>query len=118
MALLTTNELMTGAQVEEFLSHLVSSNTNMSFMGTDFGPGLLHQGQLYWDRLFFPALETFPGLLKKQVAQTEIKRKGSILLCVLSQIILLPIVLSILKYIKVRLKNITKPYILAEDTVK
>jgi hypothetical protein len=43
-ALLITNELMAGAQIEEFLSHLVSSNTNMSFMGTDFGPGLLHQG--------------------------------------------------------------------------
>jgi hypothetical protein len=49
--LLTTNELMAGAQVEEFLSHLVSSNTNMSFMGTDFGPGLLHQGQVYSDNL-------------------------------------------------------------------
>jgi hypothetical protein len=49
--LLTTNELMAGAQVEEFLSHLVSSNTNMSFTGTDFGPGLLHQGQLYWDNI-------------------------------------------------------------------
>jgi hypothetical protein len=23
----------------------------MSFTGTDFGPGLLHQGQLYWDTL-------------------------------------------------------------------
>jgi hypothetical protein len=42
---------MAGAQVEEFLSHLVSSNTNMSFTGTDLGPGLLHQGQLYWDNL-------------------------------------------------------------------
>jgi hypothetical protein len=42
-ALLTTNELMAGAQIEEFLSHLVSSNTNMSFMGTDFVSGLLHQ---------------------------------------------------------------------------
>jgi hypothetical protein len=30
---------------------MVSSNTNMSFTGTDFGPGLLHQGQLYWDNL-------------------------------------------------------------------
>jgi hypothetical protein len=50
-ALLTTNELMAGAQVEEFLSHLVPSNTNISFAGTDFGPGLLHQGQLYWDNL-------------------------------------------------------------------
>jgi hypothetical protein len=50
-ALLTTNELMAGAQIEEFFSHLVSSNTNMSFTGTDFGPGLLHQGQLYWDNL-------------------------------------------------------------------
>jgi hypothetical protein len=50
-ALLTTNELMAGAQVEEFLSPLVSSNTNMSFTGTDFGPGLLHQGHLYWDNL-------------------------------------------------------------------
>jgi hypothetical protein len=50
-ALLTTNERMAGAQVEEFLSHLVSSNTNMSFTGTDFGPGLLHQGQLYWYNL-------------------------------------------------------------------
>jgi hypothetical protein len=50
-ALLTTNELMAGAHIEEFLSHLVSSNTNMSLTGTDFGPGLLHQGQLYWDNL-------------------------------------------------------------------
>jgi hypothetical protein len=48
-ALLTTNELVAGAQIEEFLSHLVSSNTNMSLTGTEFGPGLLHQGQLYWD---------------------------------------------------------------------
>jgi hypothetical protein len=47
--LLTTNELMAGAQIEELLSHLVSSNTDMSFTGTDFGPGILHQGQLYWD---------------------------------------------------------------------
>jgi hypothetical protein len=47
----TTNELMAGAQVEEFLSHLVSTNTNMSFTGTYLGPGLLHQGQLYWDNL-------------------------------------------------------------------
>jgi hypothetical protein len=43
--LLNTNELMTGAQIEEFMSHLVSSNTNMSFMGTEFGSGLLHHGQ-------------------------------------------------------------------------
>jgi hypothetical protein len=50
-ALLTTNELMEGAQVEELLSHLVSSNKNMSFTGTDFGPGLLQHGQLYWDNL-------------------------------------------------------------------
>jgi hypothetical protein len=50
-ALLNTNELMAGAQVESLLSHLVSSNINMSFTGTDFGPGLLHQGQLYWDNL-------------------------------------------------------------------
>jgi hypothetical protein len=50
-ALLTSNELMAGAHIEELLSHLVSSNTNMSFTGTDFGPGLLHQGQLYWDNL-------------------------------------------------------------------
>jgi hypothetical protein len=50
-ALLTTNELMAGAQVEDLLSHLVYSNTNMSFTGTDFGPGLLHQGQLYWDNI-------------------------------------------------------------------
>jgi hypothetical protein len=50
-ALLSTNELMAGAHIEEFLSHLVSSNTHISFMGTDFGPGLLHQGQLYWDNL-------------------------------------------------------------------
>jgi hypothetical protein len=49
--LMSTNELMARAQIEEFLSHLVSSNTNMSFMGTDFGPGLLHQGQLYWDNV-------------------------------------------------------------------
>jgi hypothetical protein len=51
MAILTTNELMAGAQIEEFLSHLVSSNTNMSFTVTDFGPGLLHQGKFYWDNL-------------------------------------------------------------------
>jgi hypothetical protein len=51
MAPMTTNELMAGAHFEELLSHLVSSNTNMSFTGTDFGPGLLHQGQLYWDNL-------------------------------------------------------------------
>jgi hypothetical protein len=50
-ALLTTNELMAGAQVEEFWSHFVYSNTNMSFTGTNFGPGILHQGQLYWDNL-------------------------------------------------------------------
>jgi hypothetical protein len=50
-ALLSTNELMTGVQIEEFISHLVPSNTNMSFMGTEFGPGLLHHGQLYWDNL-------------------------------------------------------------------
>jgi hypothetical protein len=50
-ALLTTNELMAGAQIEEFLSHLVSSNTNMPFTGIEFGSGLLHQGQLYWDTL-------------------------------------------------------------------
>jgi hypothetical protein len=50
-ALLTTNELMTGAQIEEFFSHLVSSNTNMPFMGTDFGPGILYQVKLYWDNL-------------------------------------------------------------------
>jgi hypothetical protein len=50
-ALLTTNELIAGAHIEEFLSHLVSSNINKSFTGTDFGPGLLHQGQLYWDNL-------------------------------------------------------------------
>jgi hypothetical protein len=51
MALLTTNELLVGAQIEEFLSHLVSLNTNMSFTVTYFGPGLLHKGQLYWDNL-------------------------------------------------------------------
>jgi hypothetical protein len=51
MALLTINELMAGDQIEEVLSHVVSSNTNMSFTGTEFGPGLLHQGQLYWDNL-------------------------------------------------------------------
>jgi hypothetical protein len=50
-ALLTTNELMAGAQIEEVSPHLVSLNTNMSFTGTDFGPGLLHQGQVYWDNL-------------------------------------------------------------------
>jgi hypothetical protein len=33
-ALLSTNELMAGIQIEEFMSHLVFSNTNMSFMGT------------------------------------------------------------------------------------
>jgi hypothetical protein len=48
-ALLTRNELLAGAHIEEFLSHLVSLNTNMSFTGTEFGPDLLHQGQLYWD---------------------------------------------------------------------
>jgi hypothetical protein len=42
MALLSTNELMAGSQNEELLSHLVSSNTNMSFMGTYFGTGILH----------------------------------------------------------------------------
>jgi hypothetical protein len=50
-ALLTTNELMAGTHIEEFLSHFVSSNTNMLFTGTNFGPGLMHQGQLYWDNL-------------------------------------------------------------------
>jgi hypothetical protein len=48
-ALLNTNTLMTGAQIEEFLSHLVNLNRNMSFMVTDFGPILQHEGQLYWD---------------------------------------------------------------------
>jgi hypothetical protein len=43
---------MVGAHIEELLSHyLVSSNTNMPFMGTNFGSGLLHQGHLYWDDL-------------------------------------------------------------------
>jgi hypothetical protein len=51
MALLSTNELMAGAQIKEFLFHLVSSNTNMSFVGTNFGSGLRQQGQLYWDYL-------------------------------------------------------------------
>jgi hypothetical protein len=50
-AFLTTNELIAGAQIEEFLSHLVSSNANISFMGIDFGPGILHQGQLYRDNI-------------------------------------------------------------------
>jgi hypothetical protein len=50
-ALLGTDKLMAVAHIEEFLSHLVSSNTNISFMGTEFGPRLLHQGQLYWDYL-------------------------------------------------------------------
>jgi hypothetical protein len=50
-AILSTNELMAGAQLEQFLSHLVSSNTNMSFVRTYFGPGLWHQGQLYWDNI-------------------------------------------------------------------
>jgi hypothetical protein len=50
-ALLSTNELMAGAQIEELLSYLVPSNTNMSFTGLDFGTGLLHQGQLYLDNL-------------------------------------------------------------------
>jgi hypothetical protein len=49
--LLTTNEFMADAQVEEFLSHMVSSNANMSFTGTYFGPCIMHQGQLYWDNL-------------------------------------------------------------------
>jgi hypothetical protein len=51
MALLSKNELMTGVLIEKFLSHLVSSNTNMSFTGTYFVPGLLHRGQLYWNYL-------------------------------------------------------------------
>jgi hypothetical protein len=50
-ALLTTNELMVGAQVEELLSRLVSSNNIILFTGTYFGPDLLHQGQLYSDSL-------------------------------------------------------------------
>jgi hypothetical protein len=50
-ALLITNELMAGSQIEELLSHLVSSSTNMPLTGTDFGPCLIHQGQLYWDNL-------------------------------------------------------------------
>jgi hypothetical protein len=33
------------------MSHLVFSNTNMSFMGTDFGPGLLDHGQLYFENI-------------------------------------------------------------------
>jgi hypothetical protein len=33
-SLLSIHELMAGAQIEGFLSHFVSSNTNMSFMGT------------------------------------------------------------------------------------
>jgi hypothetical protein len=33
------------------MSPLVSSNTNMSLMGTEYVPGLLHHGQLYWDNL-------------------------------------------------------------------
>jgi hypothetical protein len=32
--LLSPGEVMAGTQIEEFLSHLVSSNTNMSFMAT------------------------------------------------------------------------------------
>jgi hypothetical protein len=43
-ALLTTNEVMAGAQIEELFSDLVSSNTNTPFTGTYFGLGLLHQG--------------------------------------------------------------------------
>jgi hypothetical protein len=31
MALLSTNDVMAGAQIEEFLSYLVSLNINMSF---------------------------------------------------------------------------------------
>jgi hypothetical protein len=51
-ALLSINiELMSRSHIEEFLSHLVSSNTNMSFMGTYFGSCLRHQGQLCWDYL-------------------------------------------------------------------
>jgi hypothetical protein len=50
-ALLSTNELMTRVQIKEFMSHLVSLNTNISFMGTKFGPGLLHHGHLYWDNI-------------------------------------------------------------------
>jgi hypothetical protein len=46
---------MTGARIEEFLSHLVSSNRNMTFMGTNVGPSLRHQGQLYWD--YFVGIE-------------------------------------------------------------
>jgi hypothetical protein len=48
-AFLNTNKLMTGAHIEQLLSHLVSSDRNMSFMGTYVGPSLQHEGQLYWD---------------------------------------------------------------------
>jgi hypothetical protein len=44
-------DTLLGAQIEEFLSHMVSSNTTMSFMGTYFGPSLRHQGTLYWNYL-------------------------------------------------------------------
>ena len=49
--LLTQNVLMSGDLIEEFLSLLVASNPNTSFMGTDFGPRLQDQGQLYWEHL-------------------------------------------------------------------
>jgi hypothetical protein len=49
--LLRPGELLVGTQIEYFLSHLVSSNINMSFMATYFGPSLQHQGQLCWDYL-------------------------------------------------------------------
>jgi hypothetical protein len=67
---------MAGAQVEEFLSHLVSSNTNMSFKGTDFGPGLLHQGHLYWDNLM--------GIIRANSAQRarDVKDLVKQILCI------------------------------------
>jgi hypothetical protein len=48
-ALLRPGELMAGNQIEEFLPHMVSSNT--SSMATYFGPSPRHQGHLYWDYL-------------------------------------------------------------------
>jgi hypothetical protein len=50
MVLLNTSELMAGAQIEEFLSHLVSSNINISFMGTYCGPSLGCTGIISWER--------------------------------------------------------------------
>jgi hypothetical protein len=47
--LLHPGELMTGTHIEDFMSQLVSSSTNMSFIATYFGPSLGHKGKVYWD---------------------------------------------------------------------